>query len=107
MATIGDADQLRRTAAALDDRAAELSGLAHRIESQTSGMVYAGPAADDFRAQQPVAAARIGVHLSLGRQPPERRRVQDAGAVPGERCTPPALAVLGAFVDVALGITHR
>lgn len=50
MATIGDADHLRRTAAVLNDRAAELSGLAHRLECQTSAMVFAGPAADEFRS---------------------------------------------------------
>lgn len=49
MATMQEAEHLRRTAAALDQKAADLVGVSQRLARQVAGMVYAGPAADEFR----------------------------------------------------------
>ena len=50
MELVADPDGMRRAAAKLRARAANLKGIAARLQSQVSGMVFAGPAADRFRS---------------------------------------------------------
>ena len=50
MDAMADVDGMRRTAAQLNERAARLGEMGARLDAQVAGMVYAGPAADRFRA---------------------------------------------------------
>ena len=55
-----DVEGMRRSAAALRSRAAELGAVGARLDAQLAGMVYAGPAADRFRGTVSDRRQRIG-----------------------------------------------
>ena len=55
-----DVEGMRRTAANLRTRAAELATAGARLDAQLASMVYAGPAADRFRATVSDRRRRIG-----------------------------------------------
>ena len=60
MDAMADVDGMRRSAAQLNERAARLGAVGARIDAQVAGMVYAGPAAERFRATLNERRQRIG-----------------------------------------------
>lgn len=60
MGPMPDVDGMRRTAALLNERAANLGAMGARLDAQVAAMVYAGPAADRFRADVALRRQQIG-----------------------------------------------
>jgi len=50
MELVADPDGMRRAAAKLRARAANIKAIVARLQAQVSGMAFAGPAADRFRS---------------------------------------------------------